>query len=74
MLILLLELKDLLTNLFGCEEKIGMRSAKKLRDALTHSMSQNDIDELNNRSDELYGYMNEFLDKIRNFDTDSQAA
>lgn len=64
--------KDLLTYLFGAEEKLGKRSVKKLRDSLNHSLNQRAIDELLSREKELYGYMNEFLDKIRQFDTEAK--
>lgn len=64
---------ELLTNLFGSGESIGKRSVKKLRDALTHSIKDRDIEELKNREQELYGYMNSFLDKIQNFDVASVA-
>ena len=60
--------KDLLTHLFGAEKRIGSRSVKTLRDSLTHSVNQKAIDELLNREDELYWYMDQFLSKIRNFD------
>ena len=60
--------KDLLTKLFGAEEKIGSRSVKKLRDALTHSMNDKAVNELFDRYEELNGYMDSFLNKIRSFD------
>ena len=60
---------DLLTHLFGAEERIGVRSVKKLRDSLTRSMNQKAIDELFDRENELYGYMDLFLAKIREFDS-----
>lgn len=63
--------KGLLTNLFGAEGKIGSRTVKKLRDCLTHSVSQNAIDELIRRENELHGYMDQFLSKIREFDVKS---
>lgn len=62
--------RDLLTRLFGAEERIGRRSVKKLRDALTHAVKQNAIDELLAREVELNGYMDQFLTKIREFDND----
>ena len=61
--------KNLLKHLFGSKEKIGCRSVKKLRDALTHSVNQKAIDELIARENELYGYMSQFLLKIREFDS-----
>ena len=65
--------KGLLTSLFGAEEHIGKRSVKKLRDSLTHSVNKRDVDELKSREKELYGYMDSFLDKIREFDNTSVA-
>lgn len=59
----------LLTNLFGSEDRVGQRTVKKLRDALTHKMNQNAVNELITREDELYGYMELFLKKIKEFDT-----
>lgn len=35
----------LLSKLFGAEERVGKRSVKKLRDALTHSMNTKAIEE-----------------------------
>ncbi len=61
--------KEFLDKLFGSEEKIGQRSVKKLRDSLTHSMNQNAINELIEREEELHGYMDQFLAKIREFDS-----
>ena len=60
--------RDFLAKLFGSKEKIGSRSVKKLRDALTHSMNDNAVKELSDRYEELNGYMDSFLDKIRTFD------
>ena len=62
--------RNLLANLFGAEERVGQRSVKKIRDSLNHSLNQSAVDELINREEELYGYMNSFLDKIRSFDLD----
>jgi len=63
--------RGLLTKLFGAEERIGVRSVKKLRDDLTHALKQNAIDELLSREAELYGYMDQFLTKVRDFDNDA---
>ena len=60
--------KEILASLFGAEEHVGKRSVKKLRDSLTHSVNKGAIDELKSRENELYGYMDSFLDKIREFD------
>ena len=59
----------LLTKLFGAEERIGRRSVKKLRDALSHRADQAAVQELMTRNAELHQYMDTFLDKICNFDT-----
>ena len=64
--------KNLLTNLFGGEDRVGKRTVKKLRDALTHSMSKSAVEELRSREQELHGYMDDFLNVIKNFD--NQAA
>ena len=61
--------KDLLTHLFGGKEIADSRTVKKLRDALTHSLDQKAIDELLRREEELHGYMDQFLSKIREFDS-----
>ena len=61
--------RTLLTHLFGAEEKVGSRSVKKLRDTLTHSLNQKAVDELADREEELHGYMDQFLEKIREFDS-----
>ena len=60
--------KDLLAKLFGSDEQVGKRSVKKLRDALTHKVSESAVDELRVRKEELYDYMNSFLNKIEKFD------
>ena len=46
---------------------------KKLRDALTHSVSKSAVEELEKRESELYGYMDSFLEKIRVFDATTAA-
>ena len=65
--------RNLLSNLFSGEDHIGKRSVKKLRDALTHSVSKSALEELEKRESELYGYMDSFLEKIRVFDTANAA-
>ncbi|HZJ68820.1 MAG TPA: hypothetical protein VFD28_02290 [Candidatus Eisenbacteria bacterium] len=60
--------KVLLNKLFGAENKVGIRSVKKLRDSLTHSMNAKAVEELTNRESELHGYMDSFLTKINTFD------
>ena len=61
--------RTLLTHLFGAEDRIGRRTVKKLRDSLTHNMSQKAVDELLEREEELHGYMDQFLAIIRDFDS-----
>ncbi len=65
--------RNLLSNLFSGEDHIGKRSVKKLRDALTHSVSKSAVEELEKRESELYGYMDSFLEKIRVFDATTAA-
>lgn len=60
--------KTLLEKLFGANAKPGTMSAKKLRDALTHSMYEAAINELRSREAELFGDMEAFLNKIRTYD------
>lgn len=59
---------EILNKLFGSEERLGKKSVKKIRDRLTHSMIENDINEFKERKDELNGYMDYFIEKVRNFD------
>ena len=59
--------KDLLNELFGSTSKKGM-TVKKLRDAVTHGIDEKAAKEISNRKEELFGYMDEFLNTIRNFD------
>ncbi len=58
----------LLDHLFGSKGTVNNRSAKKLRDELIHSQNESAIQELTDREQELHGYMDDFLNKIRNFD------
>lgn len=60
--------EDFLRRLFGSEKTVGNRTAKKLRDDLTHEISKSALNELTTRKDELFGLMDEFLEKIRTFD------
>ncbi len=60
--------KQLLSNLFGAKPTPHGTTAKKLRDATTHGMNANAVNEIILRQDELFGYMDMFLDTIRNFD------
>ena len=60
--------KKLLSNLFGAENRMGRRSVKKLRDSLTHSLDKKAVEELKNRKEEIFDYMDTFLNEIRDFD------
>lgn len=62
--------RELLDRLFGSEKRKGRRSVKKLRDLLTHKLSDDAAKELVDRKDEIFKYMDTFIDKIRNFDLD----
>ena len=57
---------DFLEKLFGSEDRRKKMSVKKVRDNLTHSIKKSVLEELNNRYDELIGYMETFLTAIRN--------
>lgn len=59
--------KELLNNLFGSASNKGT-TVKKLRDAVTHGISDKAVNEIINRKDELFGYMNSFLNTIKTFD------
>lgn len=59
--------KVLLNELFGSSSQKGM-TVKKLRDAVTHSIDEKAVKEITNRQKELFGYMDDFLNTIRNFD------
>lgn len=56
---------NLLIVLFSTNTRVGERTVKTIRDVLTHDLSQSAINELINREDEFYRYMNQFLDMIR---------
>lgn len=55
--------RKFLTNLFGAEDCVGKRSVKKLRDALTHSISKSALNELKVLETELYEYMDGFFEE-----------
>lgn len=58
---------SLLTELFGAKGKKGT-TAKKLRDAVTHGLDEKAVKEICARKDELFSYMDTFLDTIKTFD------
>lgn len=59
--------KDLLNELFGSSSKKG-KTVKKLRDAVTHGIDEKAVKEITDRKEELFCYMDDFLNTIRNFD------
>lgn len=64
--------KAFLTKLFGSsssnKEKNQCKTVKDLRDAVTHGISGKALSEITERKDELFGYMDDFLSKIKSFD------
>lgn len=59
--------KELLTELFGAKSSKG-KTLKKLRDSVTHGLDELTINEIVQRNEELFGYMDDFLNVIRTFD------
>ena len=59
--------KGLLNDLFGATSKKGM-TVKKLRDAVTYGIDEKAVAEISKRKDELFGYMDAFLNTIKTFD------
>lgn len=58
-----------LNELFGSKSADNQhQTAKKLRDGITHGMDPKCVREITERKDELWEYMDAFLDEIRNFD------
>ena len=62
--------KALLTEIFGAKSQKGktVHTVKKLRDAVTHSIDSKAVQEITDRKQELFGYMDAFLSGIRDFD------
>lgn len=56
--------RDLLNRLFGAKCENG-RTAKKLRDAVTHNLEEKAIEEIQRRQEELFADMHRFLEIIR---------
>lgn len=59
--------KEELNELFGSSSKKGM-TVKKLRDAVTHGIDAKAAKEIAAREEELFGYMDSFLQVIQCFD------
>lgn len=62
--------KALLTEIFGAKSQKGktVHTIKKLRDAVTHGIASEAVQEITDRKEELFGYMDAFLSGIRDFD------
>lgn len=60
--------KQLLTDLFGAKASTKGRTAKQLRDGTTHNIDEDMVNEIVTRKDELFGYMDAFLETIKTFD------
>lgn len=60
--------KQLLTDLFGAKSSSKGRTAKKLRDGTTHGIDESAVREIISRKEELFGYMDTFLQTIKTFD------
>ena len=60
---------NLLNELFGFKSKInGCTTVKILRDSITHGISEKYVDEIKERKEELFDYMDSFLHIIKTFD------
>lgn len=63
----------LLNELFGSKSEInGCKTVKILRDSIVHGINETSVNEIKNRSKELFGYMDTFLDSIKNFDNEEK--
>lgn len=62
--------KALLTEIFGAKSQKGktVHTVKKLRDAVTHGIASKAVQEITDRKEELFGYMDAFLSGVRDFD------
>lgn len=54
-----------LRSIFGSYKIRGSKSAKKLRDGIAHSLAENDIKEVIERKEDLFKYMDTFLDVVK---------
>ena len=61
----------LLAELFGSKRPNSQKgkTAKKLRDAVTHGISNSAITEIKNRQIEVFNYMDSFIGVIKKFDS-----
>ena len=56
---------EIVGKVFGSQKAVGSRSVKIIRDELNHTLKQIVVKELIDRYDELIGYMDSFLNMIR---------
>ncbi|MCD7812329.1 MAG: hypothetical protein LUG91_10915 [Ruminococcus sp.] len=63
---------QLLTNLFGRKTTSNGHTAKILRNEITHGIDERAVNEIMARKDELFGYMDEFIQIIKTFDLDEK--
>lgn len=54
-----------LLKLFGSEDARNNKSVKSLRNSLTHNIHKNDIEELKQRKDEIFAYMDNFINVLK---------
>ena len=54
--------------LFGSDKTVAGNTAKILRNRLTHGFSKAAVEEIKRRKEELFGYMDLFLETILNAD------
>ncbi len=59
--------KNLLKEIFGSSGSKRM-TAKSLRNAVTHGIDEKAVKQIEDRKDELFGYMDEFLNLIKSSD------
>lgn len=65
---------ELLDKIFSYKNEKGSRSAKFLRNEVSHKPNKSSVDEIVNRKDELFGYMDEFINVIKTFDDENNKA
>ncbi|MDE6967360.1 MAG: hypothetical protein K2P12_01765 [Clostridia bacterium] len=59
--------RNLLNEIFGSESTKG-QTIKILRNNITHGINKKDVEEIKRRKNELFEYMDNFIETIRNYD------
>ena len=54
-----------LLKLIGSEDARNNKSVKSLRNSLTHNIHKNDIEELKQCKDEIFAYMDNFINVLK---------